>query len=262
MDNNMIDIKRREFLKLTGKSLILGGITLFTGLPKLLFLEPSEEIENPLEYYPEREWEKVYRDQYRYDGSFTWICSPNCTHECRMRGFLRNGVMIRSEQNYDNHKIRDLYGNQATVHWNPRGCSNGYTFHRRVYGAYRLKYPMIRKGWKQWADDGFPELTPENKKKYKFDSRGTDEFVRIDWEGIYRYIALGMINIAKRYSGEEGRQRLIQQGYPEEMFEHWKGSGVRTFKLRGGMGLLGVIGKYGMYRLANTLALLDAHIRD
>jgi nitrate reductase alpha subunit len=31
--------------------------------------------------------------------------------------------------------------------------------------------------------------------------------------------------------------------------------------MRGGMGLLGVFGKYGMYRLANTLALLDADIR-
>ncbi len=31
--------------------------------------------------------------------------------------------------------------------------------------------------------------------------------------------------------------------------------------MRGGMGLLGVIGKYGMYRLNNSLALLDVHIR-
>jgi nitrate reductase alpha subunit len=32
-------------------------------------------------------------------------------------------------------------------------------------------------------------------------------------------------------------------------------------KCRGGMGLLGVIGKYGMYRFSNTLALLDTHVR-
>jgi nitrate reductase / nitrite oxidoreductase, alpha subunit len=31
--------------------------------------------------------------------------------------------------------------------------------------------------------------------------------------------------------------------------------------MRGGMGLLGVIGKYGMYRLNNSLALLDAQVR-
>jgi len=39
------------------------------------------------------------------------------------------------------------------------------------------------------------------------------------------------------------------------------GAGTRTFKCRGGMGLLGVIGKYGMYRFSNTLALLDEHVR-
>ena len=40
-----------------------------------------------------------------------------------------------------------------------------------------------------------------------------------------------------------------------------EGAGTRTFKMRGGMGLLGVMGKYGMYRNSNMLALLDAHIR-
>ena len=39
------------------------------------------------------------------------------------------------------------------------------------------------------------------------------------------------------------------------------GAGTRTFKMRGGMGLLGVLGKYGMYRLNNSLALLDAKVR-
>ena len=39
------------------------------------------------------------------------------------------------------------------------------------------------------------------------------------------------------------------------------GAGTRTFKMRGGMGLLGVLGKYGMYRLNNSMALLDAKIR-
>src|SRR6266542_3362625 len=45
------------------------------------------------------------------------------------------------------------------------------------------------------------------------------------------------------------------------MVEETGGAGTRTVKMRGGMGLLGVIGKYGMYRLNNSLALLDAKIR-
>ena len=45
------------------------------------------------------------------------------------------------------------------------------------------------------------------------------------------------------------------------MVEALDGAGTRTIKMRGGMGLLGVMGKYGMYRLTNMLALLDAAVR-
>jgi len=254
-----MDVSRRDFLK-TG---LTAGAVLGWSQPTLALaaLAPAVEVGNPLEVYPGRDWEKVYRDQYKYDSSFTWVCSPNCTHECRLRAFVRNGVFLRSEQNYDSHKVGDIMGNKATPSWNPRGCLNGYTFQRRVYGPYRLRYPMIRKGWKQWADDGFPELTPETKTKYKFDARGQDELLRATWDEAYTYAAKGMMAIAKRYSGDEGKKRLLAQGYPEEMLTHWEGAGTRTFKCRGGMGLLGVIGKYGMYRFANTLALLDTHVR-
>ncbi|HJM84031.1 MAG TPA: hypothetical protein QGI69_02020, partial [Candidatus Marinimicrobia bacterium] len=149
---------RKDFLKVGAMG--LGSAGLLWSMPgSMFFLKGIPDIDNPLSHYPNRGWEKIYRNQYKSDDSFTFICSPNCTHECRMRGFTRNGVMIRTEQNYDSHKIKDLYGNQSTHAWNPRGCSNGFTFHRRIYGSYRLKYPLVRKGWKQWADDGFPYLT-------------------------------------------------------------------------------------------------------
>ena len=45
------------------------------------------------------------------------------------------------------------------------------------------------------------------------------------------------------------------------MVDAVEGAGTRTFKLRGGMGLLGVMGKYGMYRNCNMMALLDVHVR-
>ncbi len=249
---------RRQFLRHAGWA---GGSAFLARGLDLRALQPLQDIPNPLAHYPDRKWEEIYRDQYRYDRSFTWVCSPNCTHACRMRGFVRNGVVLRSEQNYDNGRIADLYGNKATVNWNPRGCSNGFTMQRRLYGPYRLRYPMIRKMWKQWADDGFPELTPENHRKYKFDSRGTDSFVRVPWEEAFRYQAKGVVHIAKKYSGDSGRKRLLAQGYPEEMLAHWEGAGTRTCKVRGGMGLLGVIGKYGMYRYGQGLALLDAKVR-
>jgi nitrate reductase alpha subunit len=250
-------LSRREFLKLSGAA-VLG-----LALPQLEFqlLQPLN-VDNPLAGYPDRDWEKVYRDQYRYDSSFTYVCSPNDTHACRLRAFVRNGIILRSETNYDVERYSDLYGNSATAHWHPRGCKKGQTFHRRVYGPHRLKGPLMRKGWQEWADAGFPELDAANKSKYKFDSRGTDDLLPVSWETANDYIARGMIAIARRYSGEEGAELLRQQGYPEEMIAAMGGAGTRTFKCRGGMGLLGVIGKYGMYRFSNMLALLDTQVRD
>ena len=204
-------------------------------------LKPVVKVGNPLESYPDRRWEEVYRDQYKYERSFTYCCSPNDTHQCRVRGFVRNGILMRIEQNYDHHKIRDLYGNQADAAWNPRMCLRGMTYPRRAYGPYRNKYPMIRVGWKQWADDGFPYLDKENREKYKMTSRGTDEFVRMTWDQTFTYLAKGHVAVAKAYSGARGAQRLKNEGYQPEMIEAMSGSGPRTFKYRGGMGLLGVL---------------------
>ncbi len=194
-------------------------------------------------------------------AAFDWVCSPNDTHACRVRAYVRNGIVTRLGSTYDYQNYADLYGNKATVNWNPRQCAKGYTFHRVIYGPYRLRHPIVRKGWKAWADAGFPELTPENKSRYMFDARGQDEFVQISWPDAFDSIAKALVAISTRYSGEEGKKRLLAQGYQPEMVEEMGGAGTRTVKMRGGMGLLGVIGKYGMYRLNNSLALLDAKIR-
>ncbi|MBI4549513.1 MAG: molybdopterin-dependent oxidoreductase [Candidatus Omnitrophica bacterium] len=251
-------LTRRNFLKLSG--LTAAGMALAMK-DSLWALEPVEEIANPLAHYPDRDWEQIYRDQYRYDSTFSWVCSPNDTHACRAKAYVRNGVVVRLGSQYDYETYSDLYGNKATSNWNPRQCAKGFTFHRLLYGPYRLKYPIVRRGWRQWAEDGFPELTAQNKTKYKFDSRGTDQFEKVSWDQALGYVAKGLMAVGKRYSGEEGKKKLLAEGYPEEMLAPMEGAGVRTIKMRGGMGLLGVFGKYGMYRLSNTMALLDAHLR-
>lgn len=251
-----MNLSRRDFLKMSGA---VSGVALANYM-RLQLLEPVN-VQNPLADYPDRGWEKIYRNQYAYDSSFTYVCSPNDTHACRLRAFVRNGVILRSETNYDVGSYSDLYGNTATAHWHPRGCKKGQTFHRRVYGPHRLKGPIMRQGWKDWADDGYPYLDAANRDKYKFTSRGDDVMIPVSWEEAYRYIARGIIAIATHYSGEEGAARLRADGYPDEMIAAMQGAGTRTLKCRGGMGLLGVIGKYGMYRFSNTLALLDTHVR-
>lgn len=253
----MNSVSRRDFLKMAGAA--AGTAVLVNYLP-LQLLEPVS-VTNPLGLYPDRGWEEIYRNQYRYDSSFTYVCSPNDTHACRLRAFVRNGVILRSETNYDVDQYSDLYGNRATAHWHPRGCKKGQTFHRRVYGPHRLKGPIMRQGWKEWADDGYPYLDARNRDKYKFTARGDDVMVPVTWDEAYGYIARSMIAIAAHYSGEQGAGRLRNDGYPAEMIAAMQGAGTRTFKCRGGMGLLGVIGKYGMYRFGNMLALLDSHLR-
>jgi nitrate reductase alpha subunit len=249
---------RRDFLKTALAA--AGGTGLLA--PRVWAFDVVS-VENPLGAYPSRDWEQVYRDQYRYDSTFTWVCSPNDTHFCRLRAFVRNGIVLRSEQNYDHDRCGDLYGNKATKAWNPRGCAKGFTMQRRVYGPYRLRGPVVRKGWKEWADAGFPALCdhPELRKKYRFDDRGNDTFARVSWDEAYSYLAKGLQAVAQTYSGAEGKARLIKDGYDSIMVDQVQGAGTRTIKIGSNLPMHGIVGKFGIYRFANLLGLLDHHVR-
>ncbi|GIK17970.1 MAG: nitrate oxidoreductase subunit alpha [Leptolyngbya sp. PLA2] len=257
--NDGIGVTRRRFLQ----AAMASGAVSLAWRPGLGGFVAGPGVDNPLKHYPMRDWERVYRDQYAFDRTFTFVCAPNDTANCRLRAFVRNGVFVRAEQNYETQRVGDLYGNRATAAWNPRGCAKGYQMQRRVYGPHRLTGPLIRKGWKRWADDGFPSLSdnPALRDEYKFTTRGDDEFVSVTWEEVYRYHAKAAVAIARTYSGEDGARRLRTDGYEPEMIDETHGAGTRCFKLRGGMGLLGVMGKYGIYRWSNMLALLDQHVR-
>jgi len=256
-----MDVTRRGLLK-TGAA-AGAGLVLSKSAFALRLLDPAAGVDNPLAHYPSRGWEKVYRDQYHYDRSFTWVCGPNDTHMCRLRAFVRNGIVIRSEQEYTYGQYGDLYGNKASVNWNPRGCPKGYTFQRRVYGPYRLKGPVVRQGWKAWADAGFPSLSdhPELRTTYRFDDRGNDQFVRLSWEEAFRYAADGLTAISRTYSGDDGKRRLLGDGYDPLMLTHWHGAGTRVMKFGSNLPIHGVIGKFGIYRFNTMTALLDHHLR-
>ena len=97
-------LSRRQFLKASAGTVAAAAVA--DQVLALTALQPVIEVGNPLGDYPDRSWERVYHDQYRYDSSFTWVCSPNDTHACRIRAFVRNGVVMRVEQNYDHHPHR------------------------------------------------------------------------------------------------------------------------------------------------------------
>jgi nitrate reductase alpha subunit len=253
---------RRQFLKVAAGTAASAALLsqLEWATSALNFLEPIS-VGNPLATYPNRNWEEVYRNQYRFDSTFTFVCAPNDTHNCRLRAYVRNGVMTRIEQAYDVAGYRDLDGNTTNPIWHPRGCLKGYTITRRIYGPYRIKYPMVRKGWKEWVEAGFPDpLTPDNQARYF--QRGLDSWVKVSWDEAFALVATALVQIAAKYSGAEGAALLATQGYAPEMIEAMHEAGTQTMKLRPGMSLLGVTRLLGLARFANMLVLLDAKERN
>src|SRR3972149_2646942 len=135
---------RRDFLRWigggagvagAGRGPGAGGAAAGRALP-LRPLATANPDENPLAGSVTRDWEKIYRDQYGYDRAFDWVCSPNDTHACRVRAYVRNGIVTRLGNTYDYQTYADLYGNKATANWNPRQCAKWYTFERLLQGPY------------------------------------------------------------------------------------------------------------------------------
>lgn len=105
------DYTRREFLKVSAES--LPGLGLSS--PLLSTLKSLPEIENPLEFYPERGWQRAYRDQFRYDYAYHFLCAPNDTHNCLLKGYVKNDIITRIGPSYGYLNATDLYGNRASA---------------------------------------------------------------------------------------------------------------------------------------------------
>jgi len=261
----MPELSRRDLLK---RALALGSGAAATELllPARFLSSASAQgatavrISNPLVQMPDRDWEQIYRDQFAEDGSFVFTCAPNDTHNCLLRAHTKNGVIVRISPTYGYGKATDLYGNRASHRWDPRICQKGLILGRRIYGDRRVKEPMIRKGFKEWVDAGFPrhgDGTPRSDTT----KRGYDEWIAISWEEALSIAARTVQNVAETYNGEEGSKKLLDQDYEPAMVEAMHGSGVQAIKMRGGMPLLGIGRVFGFYRFANMLALLDSKLR-
>ncbi|MBL8610324.1 MAG: molybdopterin-dependent oxidoreductase [Myxococcales bacterium] len=227
----------------------------------LRFLTPLS-IDNPLASYPNRDWERTYRNIFKPDSSFVFLCAPNDTHNCLLRAYVKNGVAVRIGPTFGYGKAQDLSGNTASHRWDPRICQKGLALVRRVYGDRRVKGPMVRRGFKDWADAGFPRDAGTGRPDPKYFQRGKDKWLKVSWQEAYDYFAKATDNIARAYSGEEGEKKLAAQGYDAAMVEATEGSGMQTIKLRGGMAFLGATRIFGLYRFANVMALADAKIRN
>jgi nitrate reductase alpha subunit len=245
---------RREFLDLVTAA-GLGGFAL--SAERAWGLQAPS---NPLASYPNRGWEQAYRDLFAYDSKYTFTCAPNDTHNCILNAHVRQGVITRIGPSMRYGEATDLAGNTTTHRWDPRVCQKGLALTRRFYGDRRVSQTMVRAGFKRWVDAGFPR-GDDGRAPSEYFQRARDEWVRLSHDEAATLVAKALANIAETYSGEAGMARLRAQHYDEETIKATQGAGIQTVKLRGGMPLLGITRVFGMYRMANTLALLDAHIR-
>ena len=154
---DQLGVGRRTFLKRMA-ALSAGAAVgeVFVVAPRRLEATEPLHIANPFKVFPDRNWEKTYRDLFATDSTFTFTCAPNDTHDCLLRASVKNGVIVNINPTYGYGKAEDLYGNRASHRWDPRGCQKGLALARRFYGDRRVQGAMVRKGWKEWADAGFP----------------------------------------------------------------------------------------------------------
>jgi len=248
------ELSRRDFLRAAGAAGFAGLIASATKAWGL------EAVANPLAAYPDRDWERVYRDLWKYDSTFTFLCAPNDTHNCILNGFVRSGVVTRIGPTMRYGEATDLEGNRATHRWDPRVCQKGLALTRRFYGDRRVNQCMVREGFKRWFEAGFPRQDDGLPVREYF-QRARDAWVRVSHDEAATIVAAALKNIAETYSGDEGAKRLQAQHYDEATIAAAKGVGTQVLKFRGGMPLLGMTRVYGMYRMANSMALLDAAIR-
>lgn len=254
----MNKFSRREFLKWS----LAGAAGLAASSPELAYLMPVT-VDNPLEGYPSREWEKLYRDKYKYDTIYHFTCAPNDTHNCLLRAYVRNGIVVRIGPTHKFGDATDSYGNKATHRWEPRCCQKSLVLNRRFYGDRRVKNTVIRKGFYDWVEAGFPRDSETGKPPEEyFKNRGQDKWLKVDHEEAYGVVAKALVNITQTYTGEKGAEYLKKQGYDPDSIATMKGAGTQALKFRGGMPLLGITRLLGLVRMGNMMALLDNYIRD
>ena len=83
---------RRRFLQLAAMAGLGAAASPAELFAQQRFLAPVK-VTNPFDEYPNRDWERLYRDIFRHDRTFTFLCAPNDTHNCLLHAHVKNGVV-------------------------------------------------------------------------------------------------------------------------------------------------------------------------
>ncbi len=265
-DDSEIELTRRQLGAAAAGTAGAAGLGLL-GYRRLGADDDPEEVPdpeaapmNPFEEYPNQGWEDQYRDVWDRDSSYMLTCTPNDTHNCYLEASVKNDQITRLGPSMAFGEATDLYGNEATQRWDPRVCNKGLAMIERFYSDRRVQAPMVREGFLDWVEEGFPR-DEDGSMPAEYAQRGEDNWLEVDHEDAYELAAKTFVEVADQYSGESGMDALAEQGYDEAVIEQTQGAGTRSMKFRGGMPLLGPIKLFGQYRNANSMALLDDHVR-
>ena len=184
-----------------------------------------DAVTNPLASYPDRGWERVYRDLWKYDSKYTFTCAPNDTHNCLLNAYVRQGVITRIGPTMKYGEAKDLAGKGSSHRWDPRVCQKGLALTRRFYGDRRVNQTMVRAGFKRWHDAGFPR-GKDGRPDAEYFQRARDEWVRMPHADAAKIVAAALKNIAETYTGEEGKRRLRAQHYDDAVVEATRVAGA------------------------------------
>jgi nitrate reductase alpha subunit len=130
---------------------------------------------------------------------------------------VKNNVLVRIEPTYGYAKATDLSGHRASPRWDPPCCQKALVLGRRLYGDRRVKGAFVRKGFRKWVEAGFPRDAETGRAPAELMKRGWDGYERVDYATAYALHAKALENIARTYSGEQGAEYLLAQGYDPAM---------------------------------------------
>ena len=252
---------RRQFLSQLAAAGVGGAVLAASAAGLCQVLEPRA-IANPLGAYPDRDWEKVYRNLHSTDSTFAFLCADPEGHGCLLRAETKNGVVVRVGPTYGYRKAVDQDRRGVGQRWDPRCCQKGLTLPRRQVADRRCKKPMVRRWLLDWAQAGLPRDEKTGRPRGFEPRRGQGDWVPLSWDEAETLIGRVLTDVAQTYGGEVGRQKLAEQGYAGAALDAMDGAGTQVIKVSGVHSTEGVLRSGAAARFAGGLGLLDDRQRS
>jgi DMSO reductase family type II enzyme molybdopterin subunit len=153
-----------------------GAAAVGLSLSRLSFAAPAEAAEaaNGADY---RNWEDLYREQWRWDKIVHSSHNCNCNNACSWKVYVKNGIVWREEQTAAYEQTVD-----GLADFNPQGCQKGASYSHEMYAPSRLRYPLKRVG-----------------------ERGSGKWKRISWDQALTEVATQLVEIVR----DDGNDTII-----------------------------------------------------